>query len=83
MSSAWGDFEVSGTVDDLRRTLSSCARKLEDWSKEKFDSLGKLISRKSEELENLLIRASVPGVSQEISWVGGELDNLLSKEEIY
>ncbi|TXG53380.1 hypothetical protein EZV62_022549 [Acer yangbiense] len=83
VTSAWGDSEVSSLVDYLRRKLSSCARKLEAWSKEKFGSLGKLISLKSEELEALLVRARVPGVSQEITRVEGELDNMLSNEEIY
>ncbi|KAK3204777.1 hypothetical protein Dsin_018823 [Dipteronia sinensis] len=72
-----------GKSPKTSRKLSGCARKLEAWSKDKFGSLGKLITSKRAELESLVSRAREAGVSKDITRVESELDNLLSKEEIY
>ncbi|KAK3193017.1 hypothetical protein Dsin_024327 [Dipteronia sinensis] len=58
--------------------LFSCVK-----SQEKFGSLEKLISSKREDLEALIVKARENGIYQEIGRVEGELDNLLSNDEIY
>ncbi|TXG62054.1 hypothetical protein EZV62_013417 [Acer yangbiense] len=45
--------------------MCGCARKLGEWSRERFGSLGKLINSKREVLERLLGRAREEGISKE------------------
>ncbi|KAK3195888.1 hypothetical protein Dsin_027198 [Dipteronia sinensis] len=83
IASAWGEVELSNSDCDLSRKLSVCARKLEVWSTDRFGSLEKLIKSKREELEGLILIAMDVGISKEIARVESDLENLLTKEEIY
>ncbi|KAK3225143.1 hypothetical protein Dsin_005005 [Dipteronia sinensis] len=69
-----GDFnEILSTKEKLggsdRQKLRGCARKLKAWSKDKFGSLGKLITSKRAELEGLVSRAREVGISKDITRV--------------
>ncbi|KAK3197915.1 hypothetical protein Dsin_021330 [Dipteronia sinensis] len=83
IESAWGESVHPNAVSDLCMKLYGYARKIEVWSKERFGSLGKSINTKRTEIKSLILRAKEAGISKEIARAEGDLENLLTKDEMY
>ncbi|KAL5786962.1 hypothetical protein ACOSP7_003911 [Xanthoceras sorbifolium] len=81
--SAWGGFDSETSGRGLRDKLVMCADRLEKWSKVKFGSLKKAIDRIRCEINLLYDRKQSELVLNVIKSRERDLENLLSKEELY